>query len=194
MLRGFPEALSHVTGHCCDPVTTAAKKAGKRHFPVRSMIAQTMVVTPRKVEGLGFSHAPGCSFCRTSPWPETQGSQAFAQTTDPFAHGPRAPGPPPGLGSVADSRPVGEGFRLSLTPTSQQPALEKCQEPLTVTTGDRVRGRSRETCGGTCGESAPALEPPCHCERAWEARPQVETIVTVRCSGYSTHAPLFWAP
>lgn len=116
-LRGFPRSPTtcHRTLLC--HICTSVQKAGKHHFLARSIIAQIMVLTLRKMEGLGLCHTPGCSFCWACPWPETQGSKASAQTTDPLARGPRAPKPPP----LAD-----EASDLQRSPDQGAQASEDC--------------------------------------------------------------------
>lgn len=101
-VRGFPRSPTtcHQTLLC--HIFTSVKKAGKHHFLARSIIAQIMVLTLRKMEGLGLCHTPGRSFCWACPWPETQGSKASAQTTDPLARGPRVPKPPPLADEASD--------------------------------------------------------------------------------------------
>lgn len=63
----------------CHVLGTLVKKAG-------SVFVQIVVLTVMKDGGgVGLCHTPRCSFYWTSPWSETQGSNASAETTDPFA-------------------------------------------------------------------------------------------------------------
>lgn len=52
-------------------VTVPVAKAGKLYFLAGSVLARIMRSTFRKMEGLGFRHISGCSFCWTNPWPDS---------------------------------------------------------------------------------------------------------------------------